>query len=191
MEDHRVDFDSSENNRYGSGGSDKMASGSGQGIPYYMDDSINVEKHRFPHCIVWTPIPLLTYVRLDIEWLIPRPRCCQTLTWSDGGLMSLYHFSNRTLWLVASDICLSLCKLVLIIMALFWEGGHNSLTDSDKWYRQSWHSVCIIYTWTPAQCQCVTHWVKVAHLPWGPLVVYTTASTTTRQVSMYWKHSTY
>ena len=27
-----------------------------------MDSAIDPARHRFPFCIVWTPIPLLTYV---------------------------------------------------------------------------------------------------------------------------------
>jgi len=30
------------------------------GIPLFNDDKIDKEKCRFPHSIVWTPIPLLT-----------------------------------------------------------------------------------------------------------------------------------
>lgn len=29
-------------------------------LPMYGSQKIDHEKHRYPHCIVWTPIPCLT-----------------------------------------------------------------------------------------------------------------------------------
>ena len=32
------------------------------GLPYYSENYVDHSKNRYPFCIVWTPIPMLTYV---------------------------------------------------------------------------------------------------------------------------------
>jgi hypothetical protein len=44
--------------------SDNSESGMSPGLPFYNGDRIDMQKHRYPHSIVWTPIPCLT-------WLFP------------------------------------------------------------------------------------------------------------------------
>jgi len=42
--------------------SDRSESPMALGMPAHVDDNIDHQRLRYPHCIVWTPIPCLTYV---------------------------------------------------------------------------------------------------------------------------------
>jgi len=42
--------------------SDNSASPMAPGLPVYHGDTVDHQRIRYPHCIVWTPIPCLTYV---------------------------------------------------------------------------------------------------------------------------------
>ena len=48
-----------------SGSSTKMS----PGLPLVMGERVDHQKMRYPHCIVWTPIPLLTLVHIIITFL--------------------------------------------------------------------------------------------------------------------------
>ena len=41
--------------------SDNSASPMAPGLPVHYDENVDHRQNRYPHCIVWTPIPCLTY----------------------------------------------------------------------------------------------------------------------------------
>ena len=40
------------------------------GLPLFKGNGVDHEKNRYPHCIVWTPIPILTQVDPDLKCLV-------------------------------------------------------------------------------------------------------------------------
>ena len=60
MESNRRFADSSDTS------SDNSVSPMAPGLPVYHDDKVDHQRIRYPHCIVWTPIPCLTCVNREI-----------------------------------------------------------------------------------------------------------------------------
>jgi len=55
-------MESDQRHNYSDISSDNSSSPMAPGLPMYHDDKIDHQRIRYPHCIVWTPIPCLTYV---------------------------------------------------------------------------------------------------------------------------------